>query len=134
MTSRRTSESYAGQVIALECRTIDNKAGARPALRVCDKLRLPLNILVGAVGYRSLLTRALMLAKSETSWFDGSTVDAGGSITPSAEAAATLESAEGAQAGAAVVAHLIGLLISIIGESLTVRLLQDIWPKTAFKS
>jgi hypothetical protein len=87
--------------------------------RVCDKLRRPLTTLVGAAGFRSLLTRALILAKQESPVLDAWEVKADGS----------LEGLNGkaAQMGAVLLAHLIGLMITFIGESLTLRLLQDVW-------
>jgi len=34
--------------------------------------------------------------------------------------------------GAILIAHLIGLLLTFIGEGLTFRLVQDVWPESAF--
>jgi len=34
---------------------------------------------------------------------------------------------EAAQSGGVLIAHLIGLMITFIGESLTLRLLHDVW-------
>ncbi|MDP9049726.1 MAG: hypothetical protein M3O31_03250 [Acidobacteriota bacterium] len=34
---------------------------------------------------------------------------------------------EAAQSGAVLIAHLLGLMITFIGESLTLRLLHDVW-------
>jgi len=87
--------------------------------RVCDKLRRPLTTLVGAAGFRSLLGRALTLAKKESpllvAWeikSDGSLQELNGEVVHS---------------GAVLVAHLLGLMITFIGEGLTVRLLHDVW-------
>jgi len=88
--------------------------------RVCDNLRRPLSTLAGAAGFRSLLARALTMAKRESpalgGWEvkeDGALEVLNGEVTPS---------------GAVLIAHLVGLMITFIGESLTLRLLHDVWP------
>ena len=90
------------------------------ALRsVCDKLGRPLTTLAGAAGFRSLLTRALTLAKQECPVLGALEVQADGSL-------GGLDG-EAAQSGAVLIAHLLGLMITFIGESLTLRLLHDVW-------
>ena len=86
---------------------------------VCDKLGRPLTTLAGAAGFRSLLTRALTLAKQESPVLCALEVQADGSLAGL--------NAEVAQSGAVLIAHLIGLMITFIGESLTLRLLHDVW-------
>jgi hypothetical protein len=41
---------------------------------------------------------------------------------------AELETEKAAKAGMAVVTQLLGLLITFIGEALTLRLVHDVWP------
>jgi hypothetical protein len=99
------------------------------ATRVCDKLRAPLTVFAGALGYRSLLARALTLAKAEEPLSVGAVeAQPDGSLKglfplPSQQAAGA-----GALRGEAVVTHLLGLLTSFIGPSLTLRIVRDIWP------
>ena len=88
--------------------------------RVCDKLRRPLTTLAGAAGFRSLLARALTLAKQESPVLGAWEIRSDGSLEG--------VNGEAAQPGAVLVAHLIGLMITFIGEALTLRLLQDVWP------
>ena len=87
--------------------------------RVCDKLRRPLTTLAGAAGFRSLLARALTLAKQESPVLSAWEVQADGSLQGL--------NGEAAQSGGVLIAHLIGLMITFIGESLTLRLLHDVW-------
>jgi hypothetical protein len=91
------------------------------AFRVCEKLRGPLSTLTGAAGFRSLLSRALVLAKREVSSLDVVEVKDDGSLhglnCDTAEAGDPL-----------LIAHLLGLLITFIGDALTMRLLIEIWP------
>lgn len=88
--------------------------------RVCDKLRRPLSTLAGAAGFRSLLARALTLAKQESPVLDAWDVRPDGSLEGL--------NGEASQSGAVLIAHLIGLMNTFIGESLTLRLLHDVWP------
>jgi len=37
-----------------------------------------------------------------------------------------------AEGGAFLIAQLIGLLLTFIGEGLTLRMVQDVWPEAAF--
>ncbi len=87
--------------------------------RVCDKLRRPLTTLTGAAGFRSLLARALTLAKQESPALGAWGVKADGSLE--------CPDGETAPSGAVLIAHLIGLMMTFIGESLTFRLLHDVW-------
>jgi hypothetical protein len=96
------------------------KADTQAVCRVCDKLRRPLTTLAGAAGFRSLLTRALTLAKRETPLLGAWEVNSDGSLQGL--------NGEAAQSGAVLIAQLIGLMITFIGESLTLRLLHDVWP------
>jgi hypothetical protein len=89
--------------------------------RVCEKLRRPLVHLVGVGGFSSLLQRALSLAQRESPALARVEVLSDGGMAglegPAVEAVPIL------------IAHLIQLLITFIGESLTRTLLQDIWPE-----
>ena len=95
-------------------------ADTQTVCRVCDKLRHPLTTLAGAAGFRSLLARALTLAKRESPVLGAWEVKSDGSLQGL--------NGEAAQAGAVLIAQLIGLMITFIGESLTLRLLHDVWP------
>jgi hypothetical protein len=94
-------------------------ADMQAVCRVCDKLRRPLATLAGAAGFRSLLARALALAKQESPALGAWEVKADGSLEGLDD--------EGAQSGSVLIAQLIGLMITFIGESLTLRLLHDVW-------
>lgn len=96
--------------------------------RVCDKLRHPLATLAGAAGFRSVLARALTLAKQECPALVAWQVNADGSLENL--------NGEADESGSVLIAHLIGLMITFIGESLTLRLLNDVWqdlPDSGFK-
>jgi hypothetical protein len=106
----------------------------RAALRVCERLRGPLSILVGAGGFRSLLSRALKLATAKAPWLGGLQIEPDGTITLPAEFAEQLEGSAGGEAATALVAQLLGLLITFIGEALTQRFVQSVYPAATLKS
>jgi hypothetical protein len=116
------TRELAEQLVDFEARsqsvsTVDRLA----TCRVCEKLRRPLVILTGTAGFSSLLSRALTLAKRESPALSAVQVKPDGS----------LEGLEGeaAQAHPILVGYLLSLLITFIGETLTMRLLHDIWPE-----
>ena len=94
---------------------------------VVDKLRQPLIILAGGQVFRSLLSRALALAIDDVRWLRAVHVKADGSLECPAEIA-RLDQKEIAQAEVVLITQLLGLLLTFIGEALTLRLLQDVWP------
>lgn len=110
-------QRLARRLIALEAA---RDAAAGGAARVCDQLRLPLTRLAGAGGFRSLLSRALTLAKADDYSLNSVHIREGG----------VLDGLAGDD-GAAVVAHLLGLLVTFIGDSLTRQLVRDAWPDAA---
>jgi hypothetical protein len=102
------------------------------ALRVCARLRRPLITLAGVAGFRSLLSRALTLAKAEAPSLSAVQVAADGSLKGLDELASQTDKEQARDEGAILVAQLIGLLLTFIGEGLTLRLVQDVWPEAAF--
>ncbi len=115
-----TTRELARRLLASESVEAGTADADTPAVcRVCDKLRRPLATLAGAAGFRSLLTRALTLAKQESPTLGAWQVTADGSLEGL--------NGETAQSGAVLIAHLIGLMMTFIGESLTLRLLHDVW-------
>ena len=113
---------FARRLIALESlRDEPLPTGGHESERVCEKLRLPLARLAGVAGFRSLLSRAVALAKAEVPSLAAVRVRADGS----------LEGLDGSDrdAGAVVVAQLLGLLVTFIGEPLTLGLVRDAWPE-----
>jgi hypothetical protein len=109
-------------------------AGAQKsaAFRVCEKLRQPLSRLAGVAGFRSLLSRALALTNDEARWMKAIQVKADGSLEGLEEAQAQLSETEIAEGEVVLIAQLIGLLVTFIGEELTLRLVQESWPDAPF--
>jgi len=102
------------------------------AFRVCETLRQPLCALAGVAGFRSLLSRALTLARAEAPSLSAVQVAADGSLKGLDELASQTDKEQARDGGAILIAQLIGLLLTFIGEGLTLRLVQDVWPEAAF--
>lgn len=88
--------------------------------QVCEKLRRSLERLLGADAYSLLVARALALAKLEAPILHSVQVTENGSIE-----GLTGEAING---NGILIAHLIGLMETFIGETVTLWLLNDIWP------
>src|SRR6185437_5546233 len=101
------------------------------AFRVCAKLRRPLTTLAGVAGFRSLLSRALTLARAEAPSLTAVHVAADGSLKGLDELKAQIDKEQARDEGAILIAQLLGLLFTFIGEGLTLRLVQDVWPNAA---
>lgn len=103
-----------------------------PAFCVCEKLRQPLSRLAGVAGFRSLLSRALALASGELRWLKAIHIAADGSLKGWDDTQAQLSPHEIREGEVLLVTQLLGLLVTFIGEGLTMRLLLDAWPDVAF--
>lgn len=97
--------------------------------RVCGKLRGPLGKLMGIGGFRSLFSRALVLACAEVPWLRTLQIRADGSLEGLDELEVKLDWPATADGEIILVAQLLGLLVTFIGAGLTVRLLHDVWPE-----
>lgn len=109
---------------------------AHAAYRVCDKLGKSLSVLTGVRGFAALSARALSQAGEEVPWLaELLKVDANGALLlPSRDAEASVSSRDSAKGGLALVVHLLALLATFVGEALTLRLVQQVWPRLPLKN
>jgi hypothetical protein len=125
-----TMQRLVDQLIAEELRAGNDPAqGNRAGFRICEKLQQPLATFAGVAGYRSLMLRALTLARAEAPLLGGVTVKPDGAIQFPSEMANQLHSNAAAKAGAILACHLLELLAVFIGEALALRLVGEVWPK-----
>lgn len=122
----QAARKLAEQLVAFEATQSVSDEDRMATCRVCEKLRRPLSLLTGPAGFTSLLARALTLAQRDAPVLDKVRVTATGALDGLF--------GEAAQASPTLVAHLLELLTKFIGESFTLRLLQDIWPDFRFPS
>jgi hypothetical protein len=98
------------------------------ACRVGEKLRHHLATLMGNDGFHALLSRALALANAEVPWLRAVQVKAG-SFEGLDELEGQVDQEEIAVGCVVLLAQLLGLLGTLIGEGLTLRLVREAWPK-----
>ena len=96
------------------------------AVLVSDRLRASLTRFAGADGFTSLLRRALALARAEVPSLQSVKVGADGRLEGFELLAA--QTGMDVAAAAAITAHLLGLLVTFIGEPLTLALVREAWP------
>ena len=128
---RATAElrTAAGRILALEI--VASKRGGTnqfAAIVVSERLGRVLSTLLGAAGFRELLARAVTLAKAEAPELKAVVVMLDGSL-----AGLSLDDELGkdelADGEVVLVAHILGLLVTFVGEALMLRLVNDAWPK-----
>ncbi len=94
-------------------------------------MRGVLSIFAGTAGFRALLARALVLAKADSAVLASAHVREDGTLAgfdTVVEGTDESSSRRSCECGPALVAHLLDLLIALVGRSLTMRLVGDAWP------
>ena len=102
---------------------------------VNEKLRIPLARFTGYEGFASLQRRALVLASLELPSLRSIKVGAEGRLEGLEELLAETDAASGeSEAAVVIIAHLLELLATFIGASLTLRLVREAWPGLTSRS
>jgi hypothetical protein len=130
--ARVTESDLAGLLLAHEAGLeVDPPALAEAAERICQKLGRELSRLTSTSGSQAILSRALHVASAQFPFLEG--VRAG--VAPDtclqglSECMSTINIVEGRDGLQAVLSVLLDLLVGFIGEGLTTRLVQDVWPE-----
>ena len=100
----------------------------RAAFRTCEKLGHHLSKLAGVAGFWSLLSRALTLAKREAPWLAAVELKADGSLEGTGRIETQQDRDDAERGGVVLVAQLLGLLATFIGQNLAMRLVREVWP------
>jgi hypothetical protein len=111
-------------LLAYEAANHNSSRKVSALCQVSENLRRPLSTLAGAAGFHALLSRALTLAKARTPILSAARVKADGSLDGLSE----VQDDKTAEADAILISQLLGLLVTFIGEKLTMRLVHDVWP------
>ena len=118
---------YAERLIANEMsRNASSKSTPTAAFVVMETLGPHFGALMGTAGFRALLSRSLMLANAEVTWLRDLRVREDGSFEGLDELEAQAKPEEIAAGGIVLLARLLGLLVTFIGEDLTLRLLSNV--------
>lgn len=97
------------------------------AFRVCERLRPHLATYMGSVGFRSLLSRALVLAGAEVAWLRLLQVKVDGSLEGLDKLAVQVSPEEMAEGGVVLVTQVLDLLTAFIGQDLTLQMVRELW-------
>lgn len=106
-----------------------DKANPFPTL---ERFRLNLALLMGPVGCRALIARAIKLASAEVPWLATLATGEDGELKNLPETVTTLGATAISDGEVALLSQLIGLLVAFIGPALALRLIKQLWPQLAF--
>ena len=96
-------------------------------VRVCEKLQISVTRFAGSDGFASLLGRALALARAGNPSLQAVKLKPDGTLDGCESL--TIAATDGEpEAAVAIIAHLLGLLETFVGEPFTLRLVRQAWP------
>ena len=130
--SRATPEmrEFARRLIAFETKGNKSRQTQLPIIGLVDeKLRPHLSNIMGSAGFRALLSRSIALARTELPWLRTVQVNADGTLQGWDELHAQVSPDDFVDGSVVLLAQLLGLLVAFIGESLTLRMAGELWPK-----
>lgn len=117
---------WARDLIASEVDAASPSARTEGAtLRVYEKLRQQFCAPVGADAFQALASRALSLAKSQFPSLSAMSVTANGGLRSVGEIEIPLSEVEDGEVGITLIAQMLRLFITLLGEAATVRLIED---------
>jgi hypothetical protein len=128
MAPPHKTRDLARSLIASEVDAITTLQTKPASVRVYEKLRQQLGAPVGVDGFQLLASRALALAKSQSSQLGAVHVAASGELIGldgiGSQTSADLDA--GDKAGVILIAQLLGLFLTFLGEATTLRLIEDL--------
>ncbi len=121
---------FAQIIIASEARDIRPDDAKIPAgCRAIEKLRPHLTNLIGNVGCNALINRARALGGKDVRWLAAMSPNMQSSLVEFYEVGERLEADEFSEGCAILLSHLLDLLATFIGQDITLRLAQAVWPE-----
>ena len=117
----------ARSLVASEADATTASLHTEPAtVRVYERLRRQLGAPVGAESFQALASRALALAKSESPLLNAVHVTANGGMRGLREVKSQTGADEDGETGIILIAQLLGLFLTFLGEATTLRLIEDL--------
>jgi hypothetical protein len=114
-------------LVASEADASTTSLRTEPAtVRVYERLRRQLGSPVGVDGFQALASRALALAKSQSPRLSAVQVTANGGLRGLDEVESQTDPDEDGEAGIILIAQLLGLFLTFLGEVTTLRLIEDV--------
>jgi hypothetical protein len=127
MPPPKKTRDLARSLVAYETDESATSLQAGPAtVRVYERLRRQLGAPVGADGFQVLASRALALAKSESHRLGTVQITANGGLRGLSEVESEGGEDEDGAAGIILIAQLLGLFLAFLGETTTLRLIDDL--------
>jgi hypothetical protein len=130
-----TTRDLARRLLVCEANAGKNSERTGSAtMRVYEKLRGNLSLLVGVAGFQALASRALTLASSQVPGLTAVQVAADGKLQGMSEQVPPMKADEDRidEEGVILISSLLGLLLMFLGEALTMNLARNVWPDAAF--
>jgi hypothetical protein len=127
MIPPKKTRDLARSLVASEADASASSLHTQPAtVRVYEKLRRQLGSPVGVDGFQALASRALALARSQSPQLSAVQVTANGDLRGLGELESQTDANEEGQAGIILIAQLLGLFLTLLGEATTLRLIEDV--------
>src|SRR6202050_2109605 len=127
MPPPQKTRDLARSLVASEADASTISLHAEPAtVRVYERLRRQLGAPVGLDGFQALASRALALAKSESPRLRAVQIQANGGLRGLGEVESRTDVDEDGEAGIILIAQLLGLFLTFLGEATTLRLMEDL--------
>jgi hypothetical protein len=127
MAPPQKTRELARSLVASEADATPTSLHTEPAtVRVYEKLRRQLGAPVGVNGFQALASRALALARSESPRLSAVQITANGALRGLGEVESQADADEDGEAGVILIAQLLGLFLTFLGEATTLRLIEDL--------
>jgi hypothetical protein len=127
MPFRQKSLDLARSLVACEAQASMAALEVEPAsVRVYERLRSQLSAQVGVDGFQALACRALTLAKSQSPRLSAVQVTANGGLRGLGGVESQADAGEDGEPGIILIAQLLGLFLTFLGEATTLRLIEDL--------
>jgi hypothetical protein len=127
MSAPQKTRDLARSLVTCEADASTTSVQTEPAsVRVYERLRRQLGTPVGVDGFQVLASRALALAKSEYPRLGAVQVTANGDLRGLSEVESQTDMVEAGEAGINLIAQLLGLFLTFLGEATTSRLIEDL--------
>ena len=130
--SRATPElrEFARRLIKFEAKGKKSRQTQLPIMALINEDLCPhLSNIMGNAGFRALLSRSVALAQTELPWLSTVQVNADCTLDGLNELHAQVGPQDFFDGSVVLLAQLVGLLVAFIGESLTLRMIGELWPK-----
>ena len=127
MLPPQKTRDLARSLIASEADASTTSLHTEPAtIRVYERLRRQLGAPVGIDGFQALASRALALAKSESPRLSTVQITANGGLRGFGKVESEMNADEEGQPGIILIAQLLGLFLTFLGEATTLHLMEDL--------